>query len=289
MAFLCQTPDPTPQVQTQQLPAWYENAIQGLIGAGGAAVAASPYEYYDPTKRVAPLTEGEKQAMAMLPEAAGSYMPALTKAYESAGTATTPFYEMDISKYMSPYQQAVVDVEKREALRDYEKMLPQGGFAATQRGAFGGARHGVMEAEAQRNLMQRLGDIQTKGSQAAFTAGTDLMNRDLGRAMEGAGVYKGIGESAQKLGIGGLQAILNAQGVARGIEGQLRDKTYEEEMRRQGYTMNQLQQLSGLMRGIQPPTTTTTTGGAAQASPLSNLAGLGLAGISGYKLWNLLP
>jgi hypothetical protein len=63
---------------------------------------------------------------------------------------------------MSPYQQAVVDVEKREAVRQAQVPMQQIRQQAVGAGGYGGSRQAILEAEAQRNLQGRLGDIQTQ-------------------------------------------------------------------------------------------------------------------------------
>lgn len=73
-----------------------------------------------------------------------------------------------IDRYMSPYQQLVVDREKEEAVRQSEKMGQQLGLQAAGSGSLGGYREAIMQAERQRNLEDQLGDIQAAGSQQAF-------------------------------------------------------------------------------------------------------------------------
>ncbi len=85
------------------------------------------------------------------------------------GPAYTPLgYEENIDRFMSPYQQAVTDVAKREATRQSEMMADKTADAATQSGGLGGYREAIMQAERERNLATQLEDIQTKGSQSAF-------------------------------------------------------------------------------------------------------------------------
>lgn len=80
--------------------------------------------------------------------------------------------------YMSPYQQAVTDVEKREATRASDILKQQQQAQAVQQGAFGGGRQAIVEAERQRNLSQQLGDIQSRGQQAAFTQAQQQFNAE---------------------------------------------------------------------------------------------------------------
>jgi hypothetical protein len=69
---------------------------------------------------------------------------------------------------MDPYMQNVVDVQKREAVRDFDRGQAGRDASAVTAGAFGGSRQAVAQGMAEQNLQQRLGDIQQIGSQAAF-------------------------------------------------------------------------------------------------------------------------
>lgn len=136
--------------------------------------------------------------------------------------------------YMSPYMQSVVDIQKREAERDYGKQVPQMSAAAAKAGAFGGSRHGVMEAEAMRNFNQRLGDIQAQGLQSAFTNAQGQFNADQNRmgsmltGAAGAGsTLAGIGQQGFQnqlatntglLGIGNQQQGLDQKGLDVGYQ-----------------------------------------------------------------------
>lgn len=289
MSFLCATSTdtvPSTTTTTQQIPTWYEDALKRLVAGGEAEVADQPYQYYNPSARIAPLSATETQTISAMPGAAGSYMPGLGAAMSSATAGSKGIADIDFSKYMNPYTQNVVDVAKREAIRDYQTQMPQVGYAASRQGAFGGARHGVVEAEAQRNLGQRLSDIQTQGQERAFNAATGLQSAEAQRQLQAAPIFANIGSEAQRLGVGGLNAILASQALPRGLEQQLRDLTYQETQRGQGYGMQQLGQLSALLRGFPMGGTTTAQQQniIPQQSPLSTAAGLGLAGAGIYNL-----
>ena len=82
-----------------------------------------------------------------------------------AGTIADP---ATLESYMSPYQQLVTDIEKREAQRQSDIQAADISQTAAQAGGLGGYREAIMQAERERNLGQQLADIQTRGSQAAF-------------------------------------------------------------------------------------------------------------------------
>lgn len=289
MAFLCTSDNETAtttSTATQSIPPWYEDAVKRLIAGGEAELESKPYQYYNPANRIAPLSATETAAINQVPQAAGAYMPGLTAAYGAAAAGARGVGNTDLTTYMNPYTQQVTDIAQREAIRDYQKMVPQMGFEASRQGAFGGARYGVQEAENLRNLGQRLSDMETQGLQQAFNAGTGLFEREAGRNLQAAPMFANIGAQAQQLGLGGLNAVMQAQAVPRNLENQLRDLQFQEYQRGQGYGMAQLGNLSGLIRGASPGGTTTTVSQQpiATQSPLATAAGLGLAGAGIYNM-----
>ena len=116
------------------------------------------------------------------------------------GDEYTPLgYEENLQRFMSPYQQNVIDVEKREAARQSNIMGKGIGDAATAQGSLGGYREAIQQAERERNLGQQLGDIQTRGSQAGFQSAQQQLAAEraagLGAAQFGLAQY-GAGEQA---------------------------------------------------------------------------------------------
>jgi hypothetical protein len=81
---------------------------------------------------------------------------------------TRQFTGAEVEQYMDPYMQNVVDIQKREAIRDFDRGQAGRDASAVTAGAFGGSRQAVAQGMAEQNLQQRLGDIQQIGSQAAF-------------------------------------------------------------------------------------------------------------------------
>ena len=133
-----------------------------------------------------------------------------------------------MQSYMSPYMQNVVDVQKQQAVRDYqENIMPQIQAQATRAGAFGGSRDAVQRAMAQRGLAQQLQNIQATGTQQAFQQaqqaqqyGADLGLRGLGAGLQG--LQTGI--AGQQAGMQGVQGALAGtsqalQGAQLGLQG----------------------------------------------------------------------
>jgi hypothetical protein len=98
----------------------------------------------------------------------------------STGMFTAPG---TVDAYMSPYQQAVTDIGKREAQRQADIAGTQRGARQAQAGAFGGSRSAIENAEAQRNLAQQMADIQSKGSQEAYNQAAQMFTSDQARQL----------------------------------------------------------------------------------------------------------
>lgn len=88
------------------------------------------------------------------------------------------------ASYMSPYQQNVTDIQKREADRAYRQQANELNAQAVRAGAFGGSRQAIQQAEAARNQNMLLNDIQAKGSQDAYTSGMGQFNAAQGQQMQ---------------------------------------------------------------------------------------------------------
>lgn len=83
--------------------------------------------------------------------------------YDPSVFSTQRFTPEDILPFMNPYIQGVLDIQRREAMRqgDIRDQRIQG--EAAKAGAFGGYRHGLMESENRRNTDRILMDIESKG------------------------------------------------------------------------------------------------------------------------------
>jgi len=118
------------------------------------------------------------------------------------------------ASYMSPYMQNVVDVQQREAKRQADIANQAIGAKAAQAGAFGGSRHGLLESEANRNLMTQLGGIQAKGLQDAYTQGLGQFNIEQNRGLEAQKMSEQSRQFGAELGLKGLQTgIQSAQAL----------------------------------------------------------------------------
>jgi len=145
------------------------------------------------------------------------YSQAAAKGLQGAAGAT--FGTPQAEQYMSPYIQAVLENQKRDAARMSAIQGTQQQAQAAQAGAFGGGRDAIMRAERERNLALQQGDIQAAGMQNAYTNAQSQFNADQNRAVQG---YSQLGSQGQNLygqTTGNLN-LQNAYGTQQQQQGQ---------------------------------------------------------------------
>ena len=201
-------------------------------------------------------------------------------------------------QYMSPYMQNVVDVQKREALRDAQTAQLGQNLGAARQGTYGGARQALLTGERERGLRTQLGDIQAAGSEKAFGQAQQQFERDraarqfgaslglqgLQQGLAGAQTLGGLGAAQQESQLRRLQAQAAAGAEQRQLKQQQLDTAYADFLRQRDYPMEQLGYYSNLMRGIPVGLSSTQTTYAAPPSAASQLAGAGLGALGLSRL-----
>ena len=134
--------------------------------------------------------------------------------------STQDYTGQNVSQYMSPYMQNVVDIQQREAQRQADIAGTQRGAQAARSGAFGGSRAGLLEAEAARNLALQKGDIQAQGQQSAFQNAQQQFNTQQQRDLQAQLANQGMGFN---VGQQNLNALLGVQqlGAGQNLQAQL--------------------------------------------------------------------
>ena len=287
------------QTQVTDLPDWAKPTAQRNLGKAEALTSDKPYQSYgnwarqegiDPN-RVAGFTdlqnrsfqgaqnlqpsEGLRPAMGM---AGAATMGSLGAGRNYMNMATDP---NAMQGFMSPYMQNVVNTQQQEAIRQSGIQGVQNQAQATQAGAFGGSRQGLLEAERQRNLGTQLGSIQATGLQNAFQNaqqaqqfGSQLGLQGYGQAISGAGQMANIGTQQ----FGQQRDILNLQnqfgGQQQANEQAKLGYNMQDYSAQQQYPYQQLAFLSNIMRGTPMGGISTMYG--AQPTMGQNIASLGM-------------
>jgi len=149
------------------------------------------------------------------------------------------FGSQQASQYMSPYQQNVTDIQKREAIRDAKQGQLVQDLGAARQGTYGGSRQLLASMERERNLGQQLGDIQGRGSQAGYENAQAQFERD-----RAAGMTAGQANLQARLGVQqlGTQTGLQAALANLDAESQSRVQNLAAQLQTQGLNAQQAMQ-----------------------------------------------
>ena len=137
-------------------------------------------------------------------------------------------------------------------------------------------------------LSQGLGDIQARGMQSAYESAQKGLEAERAARLQQAQIYGTLGTQYGQLGVQQQAAdidrlkTLGAYGdLQRGIAQQQLDARYQDLMRGIEYPEQQLERLSGFIRGI-PMTDRTMQTTTPAPSFASQLTGLGIAGLGAF-------
>ena len=332
--------------QTSQItiPEYMQPYAEAMIGQAGALTGISPsgepgagYQPYG-GERLAGVTDEQLAARSGMSGYAGpqQFAPATgfaTAGAESAlqsadyqagqfapGQVTSGLSSFAIpgmaDMYMSPYMQAVTDVQKQAATREAQLAQRQANLASGARtGALGSSGQILAQAERERGLLDRLSNIQATGSQAAYEQAQRAFEQEQGRGLQ-AGLQtqqqqleaQRLGEQSRQfganLGMQGAQTALQAASTLGQLgateqastldrlraqeefgrleqerQQQALDIAYQDFLNQQRFPYQQLDYFSGLLRGLPGQSQTMYQ---AEPSTLSQVAGggLGLLGLS---------
>tara|TARA_R100000278_G_scaffold29591_1_gene27064 strand:- start:4536 stop:6443 length:1908 start_codon:yes stop_codon:yes gene_type:complete len=234
-----------------------------------------PYE--GPT--IAQFTPEQEQAFTGIAGLQGQVAPKFAEAERITKEAIAPITGEQIQEAMSPYQQAVVDIEKREAQKAFEQnVLPKVRAAQVASGSFGGTRGTLLEAQSLADQARLLSDIQTKGSQAAFQDARAALEAERTRAGQGATQLANIAPQALRTGLAELGAQQSV-GEARQAQTQTAlDEAYRQFLQEREQPYTDMQKYQAVVTGAPLTTTQFAPPPPPQPSLGQQLIG-GLAGI----------
>lgn len=212
------------QTHISELPEWARPYAQKVLGQA-EAVSSQPYSRYpgDRLQGFTPLqTQVQDRIGAMGPAgqigaastlAGGAGAAAFNAGRYDPGSFTGGTFDGGAAnQYMSPFMEAALNPQLREAQRTSEIQRTQQAGQAVQSGAFGGGRAAILEAERQRNLGTQMGDIRARGYQSAFEQAQNQFNQDQQRRMQAAQLGEQSRQFGAGLGIQGLNTALSAAG-----------------------------------------------------------------------------
>jgi len=206
-----------------------------------------------------------------------------------ANQANVSGFQNQISGYMNPYLQQSLAPQLQMMQQQQGQQATQRAGQAAQAGAFGGSRFGVQNAQAGLNDQLAQADLVGKGYNTAFTNAQQQYNQNLQNQLAG---YGAAGQAAGALGqLGqtqyGQQAnninMLNQMGTQQQNRQQgVINQQVQDYATGQQYPMMQLSNMSNLLRGL-PMQSTTVQSYQAPPNAVSQLGGIGVAGVGAYN------
>tara|TARA_Y100001935_G_scaffold243228_1_gene234417 strand:- start:688 stop:1644 length:957 start_codon:yes stop_codon:yes gene_type:complete len=219
----------------------------------------------------------------------------------NTGTNINPYerlsFEDGINQFMNPYQQGVIDMAQREAIRTSNILGNQIASKAAQSGGLGGYREAIMQSERERNLGQRLDDIQTKGQDRAF----NLAMQQLARERQVGLQEEQLRQAADRLGLAGSRSLADIGSLTQqdalariGALGRIGEQEramrqagldigYDDFTRQRDFARNQLGFFSNVLQGIPIKPDQTVSTFQRQPGLLQQATGAGLTGLGIYR------
>jgi len=239
-----------------------------------------------------------------------SGLPEYGQAAINYGVAGAQAYNpQSATDYMNPYQEQVTQNAMKEMQR--QAQIQQQGLSsqAVKSGAFGGSRQGVQQTELGRNLYdiqsQRIFQDYANNYNQAQTASMNAFQNQQARAQQVGNLSLGAGNLAQAgaaglAGVGQQTANLGQQmsGLAQGDTSFLynigeKQQAYQQKvndaarataLQQQYEPYQRVSFLSDIYKGS--PSSQQSQTAAPSPSLISQVGGLGIAGLSAYNLFN---
>jgi hypothetical protein len=241
-----------------------------------------------------------------------SGLPEYGQAAINYGVAGAQAYNpQSATEYMNPYQEQVTQNAMKEMQRQAQVQQQGLNAQAVKSGAFGGSRQGVQQTELGRNLYdiqsQRIFQDYANNYNQAQTASMNAFQNQQARAQQVGNLSLGAGNLAQAgaaglAGVGQQTANLGQQmsGLAQGdtsflynigekvnaYQQKVNDAARATALQQQYEPYQRVSFLSDIYKGAPSSQQTISQTAAPSPSLLSQVGGLGIAGLSAYNLFN---
>jgi hypothetical protein len=185
-------------------------------GKGGQAYGVNPFEN---------AAQGMSQAFNSLNSAqsANANLPQ-NSVYNSAQQQQVGPISGAMGAYRNPYEQQVVNTATNDINRLNQIQQTQNAGAASRAGAFGGARHGLVEAQTNEASQRTLADMTSNLRQQGFNQAGQFAAQDLGNQLGVNAANQAASNTARQFNAGqmgqlGQQQIQNLLNTAQGFGG----------------------------------------------------------------------
>ena len=223
----------------------------------------------------------------------GTQVPFQQEALETFRQGAEKFTPETAKEFMSPYQRAVIDQEKDQAQRQYERTKrPEFEADAVRAGGMSGlgSRAAIESAEREDLQARLLADIETKGLQAAYQDAQNQFTNQKARERTMATDVATAGGNIFSAGLSEQGLLSDIGAEKQGLAQSALDEAYFKFREEKDFPEQQLARYQSSIYGNpllgQPNYTQTKT--PQQASMSKSLLGLGLSGLKSYGSGSVL-
>ncbi len=157
--------------------------------------------------------------------------------YQPAQVAAGSIPTTNMSAYMNPYTQQVIQANEADILRGAQMGLNELGAQATAAKAFGGSRQGVAQAELGRNVLQQLAQSSAGLRQAGYTQGMGAAQQDIANQLAAQQFNVTSGLQGQQANLAAANQLANISNLGFGM-----GQTVQQNLSQQGGMQQGLQQ-----------------------------------------------
>ena len=240
--------------------------------AGGAAGI--------PEQQVAEFDPMQKQAFGLAQSGLGSFQPYLNQASQYTMDATQAYDPSQAYKpYMNPYQDEVIGAiekqfDKAQVLQDQN---------AVTKGAFGGDRRFIADAELTGQRAQTVGTAQAQNYGQAQQQAQAQFASQMGRYGEAAKMMAGLGGQQQQQQLGDIASLMSAGSVQQQRRQQELDASYQQQLQQLYEPYQRLGFTSDIYQGMPSSAMAISMGTSPGSNPLAQTVGAGITGLAGYQ------
>lgn len=271
-------------------PDWVNSAAKSNI-AFANKVANLPYQPYT-GDRIAGFSPNELAAQDLATQFATSGAGYGNLDAASGTAAGVMGYRPDsvvgnLGFYMNPYTQNVINSTLNNLDRSRQITLDQNAATAAKAGAFGGSRHGVVDAETNRNFFDVAGNTIAGLQNTAYNNALGAAQQDISNLynansqnLEGARMLANLGLTGRQLTQQDIDTLNSVGGQQRQMSQAELDQAYKDFVEQRDYPLRQLAIKQSALSNTPYGSTTTQSASAPQTNPFGAAAGGALLGSS---------
>jgi len=256
-------------------------AAQGTMLTDAENVANQPFQAYTGTL-TAPMSGNQQQAYTQASNVANSGVAQADNAAATglAGQAAgNSWNATTAANYMNPYTQDVTNAATAAANKSYLQNLASVQTQAAGSGAFGNSREAIEEGELAGQNQMNVGSLTATNNANAYNSAIQTWQADNQNKLQAAQAYENAGQDVTAMNNDQISNLLQTGGVSQVISQTDLNNQYNQFMRQQGWSAQQLGSLISAMGQSGNETATP----AVQSNTANQLLGLGstLAGLYG--------